>query len=39
MHLHWHLIPRYTGDQPDARGGIRRIFPDTADYWTPRRRP
>jgi len=36
MHLHWHLIPRYTGDQPDPRGGIRRIFPALADYWSPR---
>ena len=34
MHLHWHLIPRYAGDQPDARGGIRRIFPELADYWS-----
>jgi diadenosine tetraphosphate (Ap4A) HIT family hydrolase len=34
MHVHWHLIPRYAGDQPDARGGIRRIFPDLADYWS-----
>lgn len=34
MHLHWHLIPRYQGDQPDPRGGIRRIFPALADYWT-----
>ncbi|MBK1700426.1 HIT family protein [Thiococcus pfennigii] len=36
MHLHVHLIPRYRGDQPDPRGGIRRIFPELADYWTPR---
>ncbi len=36
MHLHVHLIPRYRGDQPDPRGGIRHIFPDLADYWTPR---
>lgn len=36
MHLHWHLIPRYRGDQPDPRGGIRRIFPELAEYWTPR---
>src|SRR5574343_119579 len=34
-HLHVHLIPRYLGDQPDPRGGVRWIFPDRADYWTP----
>ena len=34
MHLHVHLIPRYAGDQADPRGGIRRIFPELADYWS-----
>jgi diadenosine tetraphosphate (Ap4A) HIT family hydrolase len=34
LHLHIHLIPRYTGDMPDPRGGIRWIFPDKAVYWT-----
>jgi len=33
MHLHIHLIPRYTGDMSDPRGGIRWIFPDKAAYW------
>ena len=33
-HLHIHLIPRYQGDQPDPRGGVRWIFPDKADYWS-----
>ena len=33
MHLHIHLIPRYTGDQTDPRGGVRWIFPDKAAYW------
>jgi len=37
MHLHIHLIPRYTGDQPDPRGGVRWIFPETADYWSNRK--
>jgi len=35
-HLHSHLIPRYRGDRPDPRGGIRWIFPEKADYWTGR---
>jgi len=34
MHLHIHLIPRYDGDMPDPRGGIRWIFPDKAVYWS-----
>ena len=32
-HLHIHLIPRYVGDRPDPRGGVRWIFPDRANYW------
>lgn len=35
-HLHIHLIPRYTGDVADARGGVRWVIPDKADYWTGR---
>ena len=35
-HLHIHLIPRYTGDRPDPRGGIRWVIPEKADYWTGR---
>jgi diadenosine tetraphosphate (Ap4A) HIT family hydrolase len=35
-HLHIHLIPRYSGDHSDPRGGVRWIFPDKADYWTKR---
>ena len=34
-HLHVHLIPRYRGDRPDPRGGIRWIFPDKVRYWSP----
>jgi diadenosine tetraphosphate (Ap4A) HIT family hydrolase len=33
-HLHIHLIPRYKGDRPDPRGGVRWIIPDKADYWS-----
>lgn len=33
-HLHVHLIPRYTGDSKDPRGGVRWIFPKLADYWS-----
>jgi len=35
-HLHIHLIPRYTGDVPDPRGGVRWIIPEKADYWSLR---
>jgi len=37
-HLHLHLIPRYPGDRPDPRGGVRWVIPDKADYWTERDR-
>jgi diadenosine tetraphosphate (Ap4A) HIT family hydrolase len=33
-HLHIHLIPRYAGDLPDPRGGVRWVIPDKADYWS-----
>jgi diadenosine tetraphosphate (Ap4A) HIT family hydrolase len=26
-HAHWHLIPRYRGDHPDPRGGVRHVIP------------
>jgi diadenosine tetraphosphate (Ap4A) HIT family hydrolase len=32
-HLHIHLIPRYAGDSPDPRGGVRWVMPDKARYW------
>ena len=32
-HCHVHVIPRYLGDVPDPRGGIRWVVPDKAEYW------
>ena len=26
MHVHVHLIPRYAGDVPDPRGGVRNVL-------------
>jgi len=31
--LHFHIIPRYAGDLPDPRGGVRWIIPARARYW------
>ena len=33
-HAHIHVIPRYEGDVPDPRGGIRWVIPERATYWT-----
>jgi diadenosine tetraphosphate (Ap4A) HIT family hydrolase len=33
MHVHVHLIPRFIGDVPDPRGGIRWMIPARAQYW------
>ena len=30
--LHIHLIPRYSGDVADPRGGVRHVIPDKANY-------
>lgn len=32
-HLHIHVIPRYPGDVPDPRGGLRWVLPHKARYW------
>ena len=31
-HLHLHVIPRYTGDVENPRGGIRHTLPGKGDY-------
>ena len=33
-HLHLHMIPRYRGDVPDPRGGVRWIIAERAKYWS-----
>jgi diadenosine tetraphosphate (Ap4A) HIT family hydrolase len=35
FHLHAHLIPRYSGDVPDPRGGVRHVIPDKGNYLAP----
>jgi diadenosine tetraphosphate (Ap4A) HIT family hydrolase len=36
LHLHVHLIPRFSGDRQDPRGGVRWVLPDKAVYWSRR---
>ena len=31
-HVHIHLIPRYTGDVKDSRGGVRGVIPNKQKY-------
>jgi diadenosine tetraphosphate (Ap4A) HIT family hydrolase len=31
-HAHIHVIPRYAGDVPNARGGVRNVIPRKGDY-------
>lgn len=31
-HAHLHIIPRYSGDLEDPRGGVRNILPDNSGY-------
>jgi diadenosine tetraphosphate (Ap4A) HIT family hydrolase len=31
-HAHIHVIPRFTGDTPHPRGGVRNVIPRKADY-------
>ena len=32
MHFHVHLIPRFYGDTPNPRGGVRHVIPGKGDY-------
>ena len=32
MHLHVHVIPRWTGDVAEPRGGVRGVIPQRRDY-------
>ena len=32
-HAHIHVIPRWAGDVPGPRGGIRWVIPAKAKYW------
>ncbi len=32
FHAHIHLIPRRDGDQENPQGGVRKIFPEKAQY-------
>lgn len=32
MHAHIHLIPRYRGDVPNPRGGVRFVIPHKGHY-------
>lgn len=33
LHAHVHVIPRYSGDVEDPRGGVRWVVPAKAPYW------
>ena len=32
FHFHLHVIPRYQGDVPDPRGGVRTVIPSRGNY-------
>ena len=34
-HLHLHVIPRFDGDVPDPRGGVRHVIPERGNYLEP----
>lgn len=35
MHVHLHVIPRFRGDTPNPRGGVRHCIPGKGDYRAP----
>ena len=39
MHLHVHVIPRYRGDMPDPRGGVRHVIPEKGNYLKSKEAP
>lgn len=39
MHLHVHVIPRYRGDVPDPRGGVRHVIAGKGFYELRREAP
>jgi len=32
QHIHIHMIPRYTGDMENPRGGVRGVIPHKQKY-------
>jgi diadenosine tetraphosphate (Ap4A) HIT family hydrolase len=32
LHCHCHVIPRYVGDVPNPRGGVRGVVPEKRGY-------
>lgn len=32
MYPHVHMIPRFVGDMPDPRGGVRHVIPEKGNY-------
>lgn len=37
FHVHMHLIPRYKGDVPNPKGGVRGVIPNKQNYGTKKR--
>lgn len=33
FHCHMHIIPRYVGDTPNPKGGVRGVIPSKQDGW------